>query len=301
MRSKVSLVGVVLLVAAAMTACGGEEDPAPVEKPSTEPVEQPAAPDEEEASDSGLAPVEFLLPEAAVVPANYQAVRSECEEPPEQEGEYRSVYSFGVPSDWTARSRGAGGSGSLSSTNVDLGFETSEGGIEVAMDHDKLDPDGVVMDWQNEPFTSFDEEITWYSTDDSTERTEVITFEDLGTINLANQEVTLWRAAQEQNPERLSSTRYKARISTVSVPQPNADRSDAVTRSIVVTVEHDSDEIQLDQDVVEQIIGSFAIAPCVRTEVYQDLELMYGEDLDGDGKVRSIDDVLAELEDLQEG
>lgn len=302
MRTKLVLAGVALLVAASSTACGDDAETSSVEGQSTtDQVEQPAAVDEAEvAAEAGLAPVEYLLPEAVAVPADYAEVLAECAEPAAAEGEYRSIYSFAVPSGWTAVARGSGGSGGMSSTDVDLEFDTGEGRVMVAMDRDRLDTDGAVLDWASKPFTSFDEEITSYSSDDSEEQVELITFEDLGTIGLPDQEVTLWRAAQEQSPESLSSTRYKARLSTVSVPQPNVDRSNAVTHSIVVTIEHNSDETPLDQAVVEQIIGSFAIAPCVREEMNGELELMLGEDVDGDGEVRDAEDVLAELEEMQE-
>lgn len=306
MRLKLALVFAVLLVAAAAAGCGGDgADTSSGEKteaPSgtsehAEPVDEA---DDSEDAESELAPVEFLLPEAVKVPESYEEVLADCAEPTAAEGEYRSVYGFAVPSGWKAQARSEGGSGSLLSADVSLGFETGEGRVRVEMDHDNLDENGVVMDWNQEPFTTFDEEVTVTSSSESGEKQFVTTFEDLGPITLEGQEATLWRAAQEQNPEYLSSTRYKARIETASIPAPNVERSNAVTKSIVVTIDHDADENALDEAVVREIIGSFALAPCVREETYKDLELMLGEDLDGDGEVRSPEDLLAELQEMQE-
>lgn len=126
----------------------------------------------------------------------------------------------------------------------------------------------------------FDREIT--ATSSSGDDTHVtIKFEELGTVT-----VGVRGRVQGSAPDR-------------STPMPTSDRSDAVTQSIVVTVSHDAKEGPLSEARVKAIPSSFALGSCIRDSVHQDLELQYQADLNGDGKVTPLQDVLDGLDESQ--
>ncbi len=61
---------------------------------------------------------------------------------------------------------------------------------------------------------------------------------------------------------------------------------------MVVTILHDAEEMDLDTDTVTQIIESFAIPECTQRQVVTEREVLLGQDIDGDGEVATIEDMV---------
>lgn len=295
MRRTAPLLFTTLLGLGALTACGSDVVDAVSEgkKAAENAIESDGA--QEQTGDEGgaLAPVEFLLPETVSVPGGSNEILTECADPAPAEGEYRSNYGFAVPSGWTPNARSAAGSGTLLDEDIKLGFDTAKGDVDVALERDQLNEDGVVLGPDREPFTSFDRSYTVVSSSGPDVEVSIV-FDDLGTFTVGDQTVSLFVAPKAQHPDQMYATEYKARVETMSVPAPNLNRSNAHTKSIVVTVSHEDDGAVTEDDV-KSIIGSLALAPCVRESVFDDLELTYQEDLDGDGKITTVEEMLAKL------
>lgn len=288
-----TLVGVTVVLA----ACGGgaadelteAEDEFSQLIEDMEDIEESAEDLPEEGDDPGgfaqeVLPPEFHLPEPTDPPAGYTRIPAMCE----SDGGDGAWITYAVPEDWENNSRGGGGSGSPLSTSLELGFDLPDSGrIGVELDTEPRQPDGSITTRSGEPFESFDYD---YSVgDDST----TITFDSLETVAAGDQEIEVWVAPRDQAPDFLSTTEHKARFEVASLPNPAAGDDDGyMPASYVLTVVHNPDEVQLDDEVVTTLAESLALPACTVDRVQQEQELRFDEDFNGDGEVATPDDLM---------
>lgn len=293
----VAAVGTVILLA---TACGGDDDASPVTEPPArpDPTEAPADPvgDDEDADGSaGVPPPEFALDESPTVADGFRPVTARCE----AEDERGAWLALAVPEGWELKGSGSAGSGSPLDESSTLEFETADGSVKVEVQPDRRGAEGELLDSEGAPWESFDYE--WSSYGDSGEKSGTVTFEAIGTVDVADQQVELFVADRDQDADFLSATEHKARVDIAQLPNfALENRLHPVSAVIVVT--HDPDAVALDADVVTSIVESLAIPTCTRERVVGQLELTIGEDLDGDGHVTTMEDILGHelpsIEDL---
>ncbi|MDN5744052.1 MAG: hypothetical protein L0H31_02900 [Nocardioidaceae bacterium] len=281
----------VLLLAAALSACGGsdeegERDPWSLEVPGddegdTDPQTQL---DDADASgtdqDGEVKPIEFLLPQETVAASGFQTIPAQCDTESDA-NEYRARYAFAVPTDWEAAGI-TGGSGSPLDEGTTVQFGTGSDRASVDVQSDTIQPDGI-GDGQGGIWTTFDYDYTSGGTSGT------VKYEEFATVPVADQDVTIWAAPQEQAPEMLRVTEYKARIEVAHLYGLWLDGSQA-TPSIVVTIKPTEEAKELDEAVVSGIVGSFALTECGRQHVIVQRELSTQRDVDGDGYVSTAED-----------
>lgn len=213
--------------------------------------------------------------------------------------DYASWVVYGVPEGWVANGFSGGGSGGPHDSQ-ELSFDidggnSDDGRVTVDVEWDSRSPDGTVLDVNGDPFESFDYEITIHG--DETE-THPISYEKVATVEVGEGEADLYYRDPTQNTEQLDTTaQYKARVTAYELPK-NAPALDELTPySFVVTVEFDTDDAALEQDMIESILGSFTFPQCTWDKILADAELRLGVDLDGDGHARNAEDAQAELQE----
>lgn len=284
-RSALATAAAVLLLA---SSCGGDDDASEVTEPPRpdreETAAEPVADDDDGAATEVPAP-EWALDETPAVADGFRQVDARCD----AEDERGAWLALAVPEGWELKGAGSAGSGSPLGDSATLEFDTGAGSVKVELEPDRMDAEGNVLGPEGEPWTTFDYE--WSSFGDSGEKTGTITFDAVGTVELADQQVELFVAPRDQDPEFLSATQYKARVELARLPNFALDNQ-LHPASTVIVITHDPDAVELGEDEVTAIVGSLAIPTCTRDRVIGQLEMTIGEDLDGDGHVTSVEDLL---------
>ena len=241
-----------------------------------------------------------LLPFDAEAPSGYTMVTAECPDTDEAAQaedatlaeRYRTPITFAVPETWSPMGQGSGGSGSITGTDVELDFDT-DSGVRVTVDQewDSFTMDGEIADDSGEPWESFDYE--WSSGDETT----MITYDEVATVTIEDQEIALFSRDPAQAPEDLTQAQYKARIDVFEAPRSQFEADATRVSSFVVTIEFAADDATITQDVVETIVGSYTIPSCTWDELIDEQELLLQLDLDGDGKVKTTAELQQELQE----
>jgi hypothetical protein len=244
-----------------------------------------------------------LLPIDADAPAGYTMVTADCaatdeaaqaEDAPTAD-RYRSPITFAVPDTWTPMAQGSGGSGSVLGTDVSLDFDT-EATERVTFDQewDVYTTDGELADDVGDPWETFDYEST---TDGET---TVITYDEVATVTIDDQEIDVFYRDPAQAPDELSMAQYKARVAVFEAPLSQFEADVTRVHSFVVTIEFDPAATDVTLDVVEEIIGSYTIPTCTWEDLIEEQELLLQLDLDGDGEIMSAAEMQAELQEQLE-
>lgn len=230
----------------------------------------------------------LLLPSSAAAPSGFKLVLAECSpDQPADDTTYTSEIGFAVPQDWTARAKGSGGSGGLSGTNVDLEFKAGDSAeVEVAYDWDSYGVDGVITR-DGQPWTTFD--YVYQSSEGDSD----VTYKEVAKLSVGEQSVELF---QRQPSDRFDNRQYKARVLTWNLPGSQVQPSGEDKYSMVVTVEVDDDAADIKQETVEQIISSIYLESCVWDDLLLDEEVIRQFDLNGDDKVKTIQEWTEELQ-----
>ncbi|MEO6988080.1 MAG: hypothetical protein ABI239_05465 [Aquihabitans sp.] len=306
---RVRAVGVVgALVLVGCSGGGGDEMSSGSRGAATTVAGQPGSDTDDVDVDDAEQPVVVGEPVSHVpfdgeAPDGYRMITGDCEANAEAAAEaeaageydYQSAIVFAVPEDWDGWGRGSGGSGGVTGTDVDLKYNTSASG-EVAVEYewDDRGPGGAIYDG-SEPWESFD-----YESIDQDSVTTIIEYEQVGSIDIQDQTVDLFYRDPSQAPDLVDGEEYKARVSMFDIPNSlSADGMDQY--SVVFTITFDENTAQVDQDVIEAIIGSVSMPTCVWDEMLLVEEVMRQADLNGDGDVKSMEDWGAQMQkDLED-
>ncbi|HET8930486.1 MAG TPA: hypothetical protein VFN21_07510 [Acidimicrobiales bacterium] len=206
---------------------------------------------------------------------------------------------YGVPEGWDAQGYSGGGSGGPQDSQ-ELTFDTdggnsSDGRVKIGVEWDSRMPDGTVLDVNGDPFESFDYDIEYMTEPEKNAR---ITYDEVASVEVGDDSADLFFQDPAQNPEELGTTmQYKARVLAYELPKSSAELDETSQQSFVVTFEFDSEDVDLTQDDVEKILGSFTIPECTWDKVLADAELRLGVDLDGDGHARNAEDAQEEMQE----
>lgn len=237
------------------------------------------------------------LPFDADAPDGYRMITGECKANAEAlaaleaagEYDYQSPITFAVPEDWISRGKGSGGSGGVTGTDVDFRYESPNSGeVTIGFEWDDRGPGGEIYDG-SEPWESFDSEIT------SEDVTTVIEYEQVATVSIQDQTVELFYLDPSQASDLVDGEKYKARVSAFDLPG-SLSNSGVDEYSLVFTVYFDEDTAEIDQDVVEAIIGSINLPTCVWDDLLLSEEVFRQTDLNGDGQVKSMEEWQAEFQ-----
>lgn len=213
--------------------------------------------------------------------------------------EYASWVVYSVPENWVANGFSGGGSGGPNDSQ-ELSFDidggnSDDGRVTVDVEWDSRSPDGTILDVNGDPFESFDYEITIHG--DETESHQIV-YEKVATVEVGEGEADLYFRDPAQNTEQLDTTaQYKARVTAYELPKHAPALDELTPYSFVVTIEFDTDDAALEQDVIEAVLGSFTFPQCTWDRILADAELRLGVDLDGDGHARNAQDAQAELQE----
>ena len=282
------LLGVAALGSALLTGCGSDAPAvdfgamADVAESQQEAADARQDAGANDSSSSEVKPIEFLLPETSDVPSGFREVPAKCETD-SAASEYRGWYNFAVPEDWESGGV-VGGSSAPLSEGTELSFGTGSDRSTVEAETDSMSPEGTLGDGQGGEWTTFDYDFT------SGDMAGTVEFEEVGTVAIAAQDVTILAAPYQQDPEFLNVTEYKARINVATVYGRFLETDRAYTSSIVVTIKPTHADQELAPDVVGNMVGSFAMPQCARDRVVVEEELRVKKDLDGDGEVATIED-----------
>lgn len=211
----------------ALAACGGDDDEAfedlvpdevteQIENAEEQGEEQPD--DVEEQGERELQPLRFLLPDEDDPGDGFTRITASCVDT----DDFGASLTFGVPDEWEATGRSAGGGGSMLGGNVDLTFDTGSGEVEIEMEPDSRMPDGPPLDSEGEPWESFDYEIT------GSEGSRTVSFDSVDTVTVGDQEVEIFLAEQDPDTVFTSLTEHKVRLETVELPNPAPGDEDEV-------------------------------------------------------------------------
>lgn len=313
---------VALAAALGLSGCGSGTDDTSAE-PTVDPgLEDSNNPDSDEPSDSeepaaadAPEPV-AVLPFEIEVPSGYRMLPARCEpgypndperprgessDSSDDEADYSTWITYAVPETWESVGRGSAGSGSVTGSDEDLSFRVdrgdgSTGDVNIEIVWDNRDFDGNITDYNGDPWESFDYDNQ--VGDDNT----TITYENVATLGVGDQEAELFYRDPAQAPDDLSVAQYRVRLDAFELPKNNTSGGyELVPQSFVVTFEFDNEKIPLDQATIESIVESFVLPECSWDGTLLDHELLLNLDLNGDGHIRDADDVQKELAEMQEG
>lgn len=312
-----------LAVAAALGlgACGGGGDgdaadptlpgfPDGIEVPEAETgtdggSDDPAEPTSEDAPD----PI-ALLPLEARTPDGFRQLAANCDpgypsdpnrtgsgEPDVEDGEdkYSTWITYAVPEEWGIGGRGAAGSGGVTGTDEDRSFtfdpeNSSKGRLEVEVSWANVDSDGKVSTWDGQPWEGFDYEVT-IGDDKAT-----ITYENVATVSVGDQEVDLFHMDPAQAPDHVSETEYGALIDVMELPGRRVlGGPTSQPYAVFVAISFDGERNPVDQETIEKIVGSFTLPSCTWERTLLDHEMIVSLDLNGDGHIRTPEEAQAEL------
>lgn len=283
------------------------------EAPPTESGDRPdESPDEQEPANADAPEPVALLPLEARTPTGFRQVAANCdpgypsdpnrsgsEEPDVDAGEdrYSTWITYAVPEEWGTGGRGAAGSGGVTGTDEDRSFDlnsenSSAGRVTIDVGWDNTNQNGEIVDWEGEPWTSFDYDSA-IGDDEVT-----ITFDNVGTVTVGDQEADLFYLDPAQAPEHVSHAEYRSRLNVFELPRNEGMNSFVPHKySVVVTISFDHEQAELEQEMVEQILESFTLPECTWESTLLDHEIILNVDLNGDGHIRSVEDVQAEMQE----
>lgn len=241
---------------------------------------------------------DLLLPLDAEAPDGYRMITTQCDmNAPTDKGvegneRYASPIVFAVPTDWTSMGKTSGGSGSVTGTGIALNFDTPKRDrVKVEYDWDQRDENGKVLSYDRKIWKSIDYDSK--IGDSST----TITYDNVAKVKVGKQDVDIFYRDPVQSPKHISDEQYKARIDVAEFPHRFDASRGTQTYSFVVTVSFDSDATEVTQKDVESIIGSFSMPTCVWDDLVVKEETDRNVDLNGDGKIKSQEEVQQELMD----
>ena len=239
------------------------------------------------------------LPFDGEAPAGYRMVPGECEANAEafaaakEAGDhvYASAIAFAVPDGWAHGSKGSAGSGGVTGTDVDFGFRTDVGEVEVAFEWDNRNSDNEILDGNGELWTSFDRESNYNGT------IETIEYEQVASgVSVGDQSVDIFHRDLTEVLDRSEGEEYKARVLAFDLPySPFMTANGFDEYSFVVTITLDGDSSGMDQGIIESIIESINLPACVWDDLLLDEEVTRQADLNGDGQVKTMEEWQAEM------
>jgi hypothetical protein len=272
--------------------------------------------DSEQAIDANAPDPVSVLPFETEVPPGHRMLPASCEpgypdDPDRPKGasddssedgaNYSTWITYAVPETWETVGLGSAGSGSVTGSDEDLTFsldggDGSKGRVNIEVAWDTRGYDGNITNADGEVWESFDYDVQ--SGDDET----TITYENVATLEVGDQEADLFYRDPAQAPDHLSGTQYRVRLNALELPRATTGGGyELVPESFVVTIEFDDETTSLDQATIESVVGSFVLPECSWNKTLLDYELLLNLDLDGDGHIRDSDDVQEELKEMQEG
>lgn len=237
------------------------------------------------------------LPFDGEAPAGFRMVSNGCEA--EVDGgdadapaDYSSPIGYSVPTGWTTGGRSSGGSGGTLGTDVDLRFVTADRSeVTIGYEWDTYGPDNVVHDWEGEPWKTFDYDS---SVGDDEAR---IVYESVSMVTVEDRELELFYLDPTQAPNHVRRAEYKVRVPVMEIIDPNYGPSTPTEQSFVLTIEFPSELSEVTHETAEMIVGSLNMPSCRWDELITDQEMYRRIDLNGDGKIKTVDEGLAEMQD----
>lgn len=244
----------------------------------------------------GAAEPNLLLPTDTEAPAGFRTASEHCPAGPGEPDYYhddvaRTWIGYHVPDHWQTKAYFGDASGGPHSSET-LHFATDDPSngdstVEVDVTWDGRSPDGSVLGFDGEPSESFDYEAEMHGLESNTYQ---ITYEEVATVEVGGTDVALYFRDPTQNTGVLGTiAHYKARVDAYELPDGTSTHDGLTPYSFVVTVEFDTDDTAVEQDVVEQILGSITMPRCTWNEILAAGDVRPGVDPDGDGHARNAD------------
>lgn len=285
LRGSRRIAAVAFAVALIAAGCGGGGDddsdaasgstrPAPTSADSGSGENEPddgAEDVAEETAGADLAELEALLPEEAVAPDGFEMLAGKCMV---DEGPTPGWFTYAVPSGYVQAGASSAGSGGPLGDETEAKYETDSGYVTVAISVDQRNGEGNVVDDDGEETESFD-----YLDGDDT-----VTFDAVATLTVADRQVELMKADGDE-------AEYRAQVEALLLPS-FADPAEQSSAVIVVTISHDTDVV-LTEDEIGAIVESLSMPACTMERITIQQEMMHQVDLDGDGTVATIEDLMA--------
>lgn len=271
------------LLALTLAACGGGGDEAADDADLPErTAEDRSARSEDEVDlsestlplDSGSKadPPTFQLTGPLEVPEGWQEVAARCTT---SESTGPPYFTYAVPGDWSNSGGGAAGSGAIGGSGDHRWSLPSGSSVHVKVESDNYDHTGQVLGEGNEPWQSWDYEVTYYGSDG--ERTFEAVYEERDPVTIDGEAFDLWfLEGQESDGSTNWSTEWKVRAVIAEVPDFDGNRR---PYSATITVIWDDEP---DEDVVTSVIETFRVPECTQEEITGTLELIIGSDWSDD-------------------
>lgn len=318
-RRSFSYLAVAAVLGLGLGACGGDDDGSTASVPSVPDDLNVPELDIEADDDLGeTAPAEdvadpvALLPLEARTPSGFRQLPAKCDpgfpQDPERRGsgeaddgqdgevEYSTWITYAVPEEWGTGGHGSAGSGGVTGTDEDRSFDfdpenSAKGRLEVEVNWASVDEEGRILDSAGEVSDGFDYESK-IGDDEVT-----ITYENVATVTVGDQETDLFYMDPTQAPEHVSSTEYRAHLDVMELPWQLGNSSSRM-HSVVVVISFDAEQNPVAQETVEKILGSFTLPACTWERTLLDQEMIAQVDLNGDGHIRTPEEAQAELQEM---
>lgn len=276
-----------------LAACGGSEESSDGRSPTnntSSPVstngEQPdPSEDETDVDENGAAEalpdgIVFALPADIDVPPGYQLIANACEG-----DEWGAALGYAYPEEWEVVGWGMGGSGGIVHASVDHRFETPSGTVDFQIRWQEEDQ------FAGSPFGPDDDE------DDHPfgrevhigDRTITVTPTEHMTLSIGDQAVTLWISTEKEYPEVVDGTLLQADAEIATVTASGGEIRIEDRAIIHFSIADDA----ADDDTIRTILESLHLPECARHAAIVNYELILSTDLDGDGEISTVEDLLA--------
>ncbi len=243
---------------------------------------------------------ELMVALDGAAPSGTNMVTAQCEltdeelaaeEEADAPSEYHSDVTYAVPEGWRSTGRGAGSSGGTTGTDVTLTFTLpSKDKVKVEYDWDSRGGKGELRDFNGDVWKSFDYDSK--IGDDATR----IKYDKVASVSNEDQDIDLFYRDPSQAPNHVKGEQYKARVEMFTLPTRADYGGGFDTYSLVLTIEFDSDIDDVTQKVVETIVATTGMPSCVWDEILISEETMRDMDLDGDGKIKTREEIVAEMQ-----
>jgi hypothetical protein len=241
------------------------------------------------------------VPSKGATPEGFTQFPSACEAPDAENLDKHKWINYAVPETWNVVSKSSGSDSPLSDTTTISYYEgggNSHKDYIIEFDTDRFEPDQespngwTLVDFEKKPWQTHDYE---YQVGDDTYQ---IHFDTVATATVGEQEVQILKAPQEQAPEALSRTEYRARILFAEVPTGPANAAGQEPpwrpQSSVMSIKYDAESgrAPLTDDLVVDIVSSIAMPSCGIDYLVAVREGTMNFDIDGDGHVTTQQEML---------